>query len=469
VIEQAAETRLRACHTWHNEVISDVVMDKPRAIKLGDAEDATFVTPDLDLPLDFAIIRPGNRGYLLTLGEYMTGTICLDGSERDIGEFVRRGGEGEVSTGFRATPIGPGDWGLISLDAAGDHKIFFQFVAAERPLAKRNWSVPELIPPAIAFSVLLHVALLLNPCGTRDHADDMVWPNRASLTGDYLITRLAVTSPPEPLKEPEKKVATAAAAAPKNGEVKNVKSAAKNPEGAAGGAGETPRARDPNARDDEPPAPPRVGLFTDKSRKVLDNMMNADLKIPSGNFTGVRGNTLTPGSLGFGAGKGTGVGGETGTGTTRGSTGKGAGGGGNVDGDYVSTKGPINTGETRTARGTGGTGLAPKEISIKVGDPTGDFSGLTKDEIEKVVRARSGVFRACYQKELNRTPGLSGKLVVNFVIAADGTVKSSKVDGGSSLRNADVESCIKSNVGRLKFPAKGGAIVNYPFIFSQGG
>src|SRR5678816_4174784 len=36
----------------------------------------TFVVPDVGLPEHFAIVRPGNRGYLLTLGERMRGTIC---------------------------------------------------------------------------------------------------------------------------------------------------------------------------------------------------------------------------------------------------------------------------------------------------------------------------------------------------------------------------------------------------------
>ena len=77
------------------------------------------------------------------------------------------------------------------------------------------------------------------------------------------------------------------------------------------------------------------------------------------------------------------------------------------------------------------------------------------------------MFRACYQKELNRSPGLGGKMVVHFVIGGDGTVKSAKTSGGSSLRNDAVESCVTSNIMRLKFPAKGGmANVNYPFVFS---
>ena len=40
----------------------------------------------------------------------------------------------------------------------------------------------------------------------------------------------------------------------------------------------------------------------------------------------------------------------------------------------------------------------------------------------------------------------------------------------SALHNDAVEQCVKSNVNRLRFPAKGGiANVNYPFVFTQGG
>ena len=57
-----------------------------------------------------------------------------------------------------------------------------------------------------------------------------------------------------------------------------------------------------------------------------------------------------------------------------------------------------------------------KEVKVSLADPEGDFGGLTAEEINRVVKARAGVFRACYQHELNRSPGIGGKLVVHFVI-----------------------------------------------------
>jgi hypothetical protein len=96
--------------------------------------------------------------------------------------------------------------------------------------------------------------------------------------------------------------------------------------------------------------------------------------------------------------------------------------------------------------------------------------GLCANEINRVIKARASVFNACYQRELKRSPGLAGKIVAHFTIGGDGVVKSAKVAAGSSLRNDAVESCVTSNIMRLKFPAKGGlANVNYPFLFQPGG
>ncbi len=505
--------------------MGDVVLTDPAAVTVGNSPSCTFVIPDLRLPADFAILRPGNRGYLLTLAATMGGTVSLDGETRDVADFVARGGEGDTGGGFRATALGPRDWGVVDLDASGDYKIFFQFVAPERapfvsaikpapPLyamlgmlgvaviiatwalfdgvALSNaliigafasmaitaatlgitWLVFALIGAngdqhaSLAFSIFLHLAFLLAAYRLLPHEDPFVWPGRRELAGEYLVTRMD-PPPPEPEVVPEKGAGSAAEEAAPVAPIKvAVKSATKGDEGAAGGEGDMPRAAAPN-QPEGPPKAPEVALFTDENRKYLDNLVPSDLakglaKFMDGPFT-----VGTPGS---GTGKGTGFGPGNGTGTTRGSSGKGSGGGGSAQGDFQSS-GKIDTGETRAPGGTGGTGSAVKEVKVGfAGGGTGDLDGLSMGEIDKVVRGKQGLLKACYQRELNRSPGIGGKLVVNFVIAADGTVKSSRVSADkSTLRNAAVEACVKSQIARLKFPAKGGGVVNYPFVFSQGG
>jgi outer membrane biosynthesis protein TonB len=529
---------LRTALIWHDEVMDDVVSHKPTKITVGNAGTPTFIVPNVGLPKNFAIVRPGNRGYLLTLGERMRGTICIDGETREVKDFVKKNAE---RGGFAATPISGRDWGVIDLDESGDYKLFFQFVPLEDAAAQPYFTKPVLFAGAIgyaisiavlagffffhgvkvdftlagsetlaelaeaafrgwcigsaalglsaigywlyrqegdqqasfAFSVMLHAALLFMTYQLYDPTDPFVWPGPRSLTGSYLVTRLE----PEEEQQPKPTVATVGqkkddgAAAPKSPE-KPKNTATKNDEGAAGGKGETERARDPNAKD-VPPAPPKVALFEDKNRKVLDNIIDRNLSTSLDKFTGIKGDEVKRGSLGFGEGTGTGVGAGVGTGTTRGSNKNGSGGGGNAEGDFVSKKGAIDTGKERPGGGTCAKppcGTAPKEVKVVLQDAEGDFGGLTAEEINRVVKARAGIFRACYQAELNRNPGLGGKLVVAFQIGGDGIVKQAKVSGASSMRNDSVEGCVKSNIMRLKFPAKGGiANVNYPFLFQPGG
>jgi hypothetical protein len=528
---------LRTSLVWHDEVMDDVVLDKPRRITIGCVGKPTFVVPNVGLPKNFAIVRPGNRGYLLTLGERMRGTICIDGEQKDVAEFVRQNaGKG----GFCATPISGRDWGVIELDESGINKVFFQFVPVEdeeptfftkkvllsgalgylismavlaglfywrgiktdwtlndsvafaeiAESAFRGWAISSVAlgiaalgwwlvkqesdqQASFAFSVLLHAALLFMTYQLYDGTNPFAWPGPRSLTGNYLVARLEpeVVEKPKPTVSTVQKKDAGEAAAKAKEKPKNT--ATKNEEGKSGGKGETERARDPNAKD-VPPEPPKVALFEDKNVKVIDNIIDRNLATNLGKFTGVKGDELRKGSLGFGAGIGTGVGEGQGTGTTKGSNKNGTGGGGNVDGDFVSHKGAIDTGKERPGGGNCAKppcGTSPKEVKVTLSDPEGDFGGLTKDDIDRVVKARAGVFRACYQAELNRQPGIGGKLVIHFQINGDtGVVTSAKVSGGSSLRNAGVEACVTSNIMRLKFPTKGGiANVNYPFLFQPGG
>lgn len=515
---------LRTALIWHDEVMDDVVLEKPRAITLGSSGKATFVVPEVGLPANFAIVRPGNRGYLLTLGEHMRGTICIDGEEKDVEDFVRRGGEGDGPAHFRATPVSGKDWGVIDLDESGHYKLFFQFVPVEdapvfftKPvlyagaggyllsglilsalfLFAQNLAFDEAVfrgygistialilggwafalyrqdgesQASFAFSIVLHAALLMMTFQFYNGEDQFVWPGPRSMTGQYLVTRLDPEPPPEePTPTPTASSASKDSAAAKS-PTPPKKTATKNDEGASGGKGDEPRARTTDPTDDKPD-PPKVAFFDDRNKKYLDNIIDRNLSTSLSKFTGIKGDTTTRGSIGFGPGTGSGVGEGAGTGTTRGSKGKGSGGGGNVEGDFVTNKGPIDTGKERPGGNCVGpncNGAAPRAVAVKIEDATGDFNGLSKEEIDRVVRARAGVFRACYQKELNRTPGIGGKLIIKFVISADGAVKSASTQGGS-LRNDGVESCVKGNIMRLKFPAKGGAIVNYPFVFTQGG
>lgn len=516
-----ATVALRTALIWHDEVMSDVVVEKPRKITLGKTGRSTFVVPDIGLPAGFAIVRPGNRGYLLTLGQRMRGTICLDGKEQDVQEFVRKGG-GETQGGFRATPISGRDWGVVDLDETGTLKLFFQFVPLEEApqfftpkvllggiggylgagaigtalwSLLAGWELEEAVfrgfglstlalaiaamvvwflkqdnesKASYAFSIALHGALLWTTFMLYNGDDPFAWPGPRSMTGNYLVTRLEPEPPPEPAKSsPTVGKVNQGDNGPKTDEKKPT--ATKGAEGKSGGEGDE-RARLKDSKDDSNSPPPQTMLFTKSNKATLDLIRS---NTPTGLAKFMKDDYTKAGGAGEGKGTGSGVGDELmGTGTRTDSKGKGSGGGGNVAGDFKSTGKPTMGKERQGGDcvGEGCKGSGPKEVKVNIASGTGDFGGYTEDEINRVVKARAGVFRACYQKELNRSPGLGGKLVVRFKIGSDGAVQTAANAGGSSLTNDAVEQCVKSNVMRLKFPPKGAiANVTYPFVFSQGG
>ena len=521
---------LRASLIWRDEVMNDLVIEKPAPITVGSVGKPTFIIPDVGLPKNFAIVRPGNRGYLLTLGDKMRGTICIDGQQHEVADFVAKGaGSAETMGGFRATPISGRDWGVVDLDESGDYKLFFQFVPVDaavpfftKPVlvaGLAGYAISAIVLGAIfcihgidvdwlllgserlailaeglfrgflissaalasaallfwitrqdtdsqaslAFSVLLHAALLFMTYQLYDHADPFVWPGSRSLTGSYLVTRLAEEKPetPQPVATGAKATAQLAAA-PTKEKPKNI--AMKHDEGKAGGEGKQ-RATDPHAKPDR--EAPQVA-FNDPRAQQVYRALGKGLDL---NKFVALGPTARSGDFGEGPGHGGGIGPGNGFGSTLGSHGHGPGGGGFSDATVVSHKGHIDAGPLRAGHGNCATppcGTGARTVHVDMSGATGDFAGLTAEEIAKVVRSRAGVFRACYQRELNRAPNLAGKLDVHFVIGGDGTVRRAKAEG--SLRDASVQACIERTFMSLHFPAKGGiANVNWPLVFQSGG
>ena len=98
------------------------------------------------------------------------------------------------------------------------------------------------------------------------------------------------------------------------------------------------------------------------------------------------------------------------------------------------------------------------------------IGSMDRDLVRRVVRAHINEVRACYNQGLTTNPNLSGRVKINFVIAADGKVRSSVVQE-SSLEDRSVGSCVANAAKSWRFPqnSKGGnTVVSYPFIFSPG-
>src|SRR5512138_1277575 len=137
---------LRTSLIWNDEVMDDVVIERPAPVTLGASGDTTFVLPAIGLPDHFAIVRPGARGHVLTLGAHMRGTLSLGGVVQDVASLVAAGAEP-----FHAITLGVADWGVIELDDGGQYKLFFQFV----PLEDHAWHIPKPVIAAGAIGYAL--------------------------------------------------------------------------------------------------------------------------------------------------------------------------------------------------------------------------------------------------------------------------------------------------------------------------
>lgn len=98
------------------------------------------------------------------------------------------------------------------------------------------------------------------------------------------------------------------------------------------------------------------------------------------------------------------------------------------------------------------------------------IGNVDRADIDRIVKKNLTRIRHCYQRELQKTPDLGGKVKVKFVIGSDGTVKSA-VTSTTTLGSPAAENCINHVFDTMVFPEpKGGgtAIVSYPFLFAPG-
>jgi Ca-activated chloride channel family protein len=129
-------------------------------------------------------------------------------------------------------------------------------------------------------------------------------------------------------------------------------------------------------------------------------------------------------------------------------TGGGGGGFGRVHG-----MGRVDTGAEAAAP-------APR---ADVGEVTG---ALDTSVVARVIAAHRAGLRFCYERSLQKRPGLAGKVVLRIVIQADGKVTLAEI-AETTLNDADAEACMTRSVARWQFPAiAGGKVeIRFPIVF----
>ncbi|MDP2344883.1 MAG: AgmX/PglI C-terminal domain-containing protein [Deltaproteobacteria bacterium] len=147
-----------------------------------------------------------------------------------------------------------------------------------------------------------------------------------------------------------------------------------------------------------------------------------------------------------------------------------AGGTGTLDGGPITTRGRGDGNLDYGAADGVLDGKPEREITVDQ-QPEVIIGSLDPAIIRRIVREHAGQVRYCYERELTRTVGLTGKITMKWTINSEGNVTTAGV-AETTMKNKAVESCLAGRVATWKFPKpKGGGfvVVSYPFVLKQAG
>ncbi len=89
------------------------------------------------------------------------------------------------------------------------------------------------------------------------------------------------------------------------------------------------------------------------------------------------------------------------------------------------------------------------------------------ESVKAVVTKKSARIRNCYERRLLADPKLSGKIIAQWKIQLDGSVKDAKV-ASSTMSDDEVGRCLVRLLETSKFDAPDGGVcvIEFPFSFS---
>lgn len=98
--------------------------------------------------------------------------------------------------------------------------------------------------------------------------------------------------------------------------------------------------------------------------------------------------------------------------------------------------------------------------------------GMSREAVLQVVNTHLDEIRDCYERELLHSPGLTGKIVLEWLIREDGSVGYAKVAFTNIGHSSDLHLCVQAQVTAWKFPKPTDGhevVVTFPFLFENMG
>jgi hypothetical protein len=443
---------LRVALLWNGTLQREELYTEACEISLGTSGRASFAIPENVLPESeddedksgFDVFEPDGDGYRLCPHASFGGFVFLGGTRRaayELGAPVR---------------LGPEDYGVLTVGAVA---LFFQVVpAAQHPRpAHRRWDGSVLA--CLGFSLFVHVGglLFLSLVAAKEFAA----PGALDLDAE-LVKRFMVVPPPE--DEPLLKRRKSGTETEDPGVRDRDELGGKKHEREQGKVGK----KDAKREDTQIAGDPKeaiaakvknLGLLGVLSGGGPSNALSNALDTPS--LDKMLGGL---GSLHTVTGRGSGGMGLRGSGSGGGGTGKGALFGAGELGTGIGSG--SGTGKGRGAGGPGLPGPKAKEAQLSLDDGGAKVRGfLSKEQIDRVVRANQAAIKYCFEVEMQRQPKLQGAVHMSWRIDLQGRVTVVKV-AKSTLGNARVEGCMSRQIKRWIFPKPDGGEVDvlYPFL-----
>lgn len=441
------ETRpLRVALLWNGALQAEEVLRDGRELKLGNGRDALFALPEGVIDDDeLTVLKPDAMGYALQ-------------PHRALGGFVSVSGERYDAASLREPHrLGPQDFGVVTL---GSVALFFQYARPQPKTLPAKLERDFSVLACFGLSLFLHVTVLLFLflIAAKEFA-----PAGELELDTELVKRFMVVPPPtdEPLLH-KKKAGTEIKDPGLRDRDEGGRKQAKS-EGRAGKKQATQEQTKLAGEPDQAVAKVRgLGLLGVLSGQGSASGVPSALDTPSiDKMLGGLGAVQTVTGRGSGA---------------LGLRGMGTGGGGKGQGNLFGA-GELGTGigsgKGGRGRGTGGPGAEgpkAKEAKLSLDNSAAQVKGfLSKEQIDRVVRANQAAIKYCFEAEMQHQPKLEGAVHMNWRIDLQGKVTSVRV-AKSTLGNARVEGCMARQIKRWVFPKPDGGEVDvtYPFLLRGG-
>ncbi len=462
---------------WKDRILSSYHFNQAGSVFMSSAEDADVIVPIISSRSKFELLKiSGNVAVCLT--QEMSGELVRDGETLSLNELARQGRIRDAGSHFEYD-LRQGE--MIRIGLQNDLiSIYIRYVAETpkpliAPLLDMTSSEVTGVILAVAISAILGLYMNI-------YTPSPLLEDEAKI--DEPIRKAIVEFKPRPKKIVEtdmEKKETKVEPQPKPEKVRTSPKAAvetKGAPGAPGGIKPNPNLKQkPNKvvaatpqgkaiktapkeganMKSEKPDPTKMGLLGVFANKGTQSQINkaysgsGELIGTAANATGYAGNADSRDGDNFGSrlketgsGRGSGTVGIAGVGT------KGRGTGG-------------------TGYGTGGIGTKGS-VQINVGGQEADFSGgMDREAIRRVIREHIREIRSCYERELQRSPDLYGKIVIEWDIEEAGRVTRAGVKR-NELGNDAVGNCIVARLRTWRFPDPPKdqvGRVSYPFVFSS--